>query len=102
VRVLFVGPFPPTPDGIGRYSYTLVTALERGGHQVAVVVPHEWQGYPPQVIGVLGHRKADQARLLDTVTRWNPDLIHVQFAVAAFGLKTRSLVRWLRLIRTAG
>lgn len=101
MRVLFVSPFPPAPDGIGRYSHTLIAALEDGGHQSAVVVPRKWESYPERVIGIVGFRKSENARLLNDVIAWRPDLIHVQFAVAAFGSKTPALLNWLHSVQAA-
>jgi glycosyltransferase involved in cell wall biosynthesis len=88
MRVLFVSPFPPARDGIGTYTQALMAALEARGHQTQVVVPR------PQEGEALGHLGSD-----DVVRAWAPDLIHVQFAVAAFGTRTRALLAWLRHVR---
>jgi len=91
MRVLFVSPFPPARDGIGTYTQALMTALEAHGHETQVVVPRQQDG---DALGHLGGQDLDEA-----VRSWSPDLIHVQFAVAAFGTRTRALLSWLRHVR---
>jgi glycosyltransferase involved in cell wall biosynthesis len=102
MRVLFVSPFPPTPDGIGRYTQRLLDGLVAAGHEAAVVVPRKVTGHPDWVIGGLGVRRADLVTLRDVVLDWRPDVVHVQFAVAAFGTRILTLLSWLRMIREAG
>jgi glycosyltransferase involved in cell wall biosynthesis len=91
MRVLFVSPFPPARDGIGTYTQALMGALEARGHETQVVVPRQQEG------GALGHIGGEG--LDEAVREWSPDLIHVQFAVAAFGTQTRALLSWLRHVR---
>jgi glycosyltransferase involved in cell wall biosynthesis len=83
MRVVFVSPFPPARDGIGTYTQAMMAALQARGHEARVVVPDR-----------LDH-------LRDEVLLWSPDVVHVQFAVAAFGTRTRTLLSRLRLIRAA-
>lgn len=92
MRVLFVSPFPPARDGIGTYTQALMSALDAQGHETAVVVPRQQDG---DALGHLGGQDLETA-----VREWSPDLIHVQFAVAAFGTRTRALLSWLRHTRT--
>lgn len=99
MRVLFVSPFPPARDGIGTYTKKLIQALGAAGHEAAVVLPSA-QGSPAgDVIGALGASRRELTALRDVVRDWAPDVIHVQFAVAAFGTRTRALLSWLRGIR---
>ncbi len=81
MRVLFVSPYPPARDGIGTYTLALATALRTAGHETQVVVP------------------ADLTTLGETVRSWSPDIVHVQFGVAAFGTRTRALLSRLRRVR---
>lgn len=102
MRILFVGPYPPAKDGIGTYTHVLGGALRAAGHQIAVVTPRPLPsapggapgGAPPEVIGALGPGGATQA-LREAVASFAPDVVHVQFAVPAFGSRTPALVRWL-------
>jgi glycosyltransferase involved in cell wall biosynthesis len=101
VRILFVSPYPPAKDGIGTYTQAMINALRALGHQAAVVVPRPQPGKSPDVIGALNGRPDGTRALGDLVSAWEPDLIHVQFAVAAFGTQTRALLSWLRMMRSA-
>lgn len=100
MRILFVSPFPPSKDGIGKYTQTIMTALRAAGHETGVVVPRAHPGHTDEVIGALGAPgRLDLAALRDTVSDWSADLIHVQFAVAAFGTRTGALLAWLAMVR---
>jgi glycosyltransferase involved in cell wall biosynthesis len=100
VRVLFVSPFPPSRDGIGKYTQIIMTAVRGAGHETRVIVPRVHPGHPGDVIGALSvARQSDLAALRDTASDWSPDLIHVQFAVAAYGTGTRTLLAWLELVK---
>jgi glycosyltransferase involved in cell wall biosynthesis len=100
VKILFVSPFPPSKDGIGKYTQTFMTAVRAAGHEARVIVPRVHPGHPDDVIGVLSAAgRMDLAALRDTAVEWSADLIHVQFAVAAFGTRTRALLSWLELVR---
>jgi glycosyltransferase involved in cell wall biosynthesis len=101
IKILFVSPYPPTKDGIGTYSKAMITTLRAMGHEALVVLPWEQGLQSEDVIGHLSSRKPDLVSLCKTALAWNPDIIHVQFAVAAFGVRTRALLSWLRLIRSA-
>ena len=78
-----MSPFPPDRDGIGDYSATLVGELERRGCEVSLARPSE-----------IGAR--------DRAAEWRPDVVHVQFAVAAFGRHIPALVREMGRAQRAG
>lgn len=94
MRILLAGPYPPARDGIGTYTQVLGGALREAGHEVAVVTVRAEHGAAPQVIGALGPWGATD-RLRSEVAHFKPDVVHVQFAVPAFGARTPALVRWL-------
>lgn len=99
MRVLYVSPYPPTQDGIGNYTYTLASAIRNAGNDVAVVVPRRLSEAPPEVVGALDPGWSNSARLRRVLRQWDPDVIHLQFAVAAFGTRTFALMRWLDAVR---
>lgn len=101
MRILFVSPFPPDQDGVGTYSQAMMTMLKAMGNETKVILPRAQTDQSEDVIGVLGRRRGDLSLLCSKVTTWNPDIIHVQFAVATFGIQTRNLLSWLRLMRAA-
>lgn len=94
MKILYVSPYPPVRDGIGTYTQVLRGALRAAGHEVAVVAVRSHADSPPEVIGALSGYGAPPA-LRSAVSRFKPDVIHVQFAVPAFGSRTPALVRWL-------
>jgi glycosyltransferase involved in cell wall biosynthesis len=86
MRILYVSPYPPARDGIGTYTQVLAAAVRDLGHETAVLTPRPQPGSPPEVIGALGE---------DVLARFQPDLVHVQFAVAAFGSRTPAVLKFL-------
>lgn len=103
VKILFAGPYPPVRDGIGEFTWMLAQEMQRGGHEVRVVVPYPVPGLPTEVVGTLRMAGRERARLRRALAAWTPDVVHVQFAIAGFGIRTVALIRWLdRIRRLAG
>lgn len=99
MRVLFVGPYPPERDGIGTYSQMICDELTRQGHTVAVLSARPSPDPLPEVIGSLPGplERADDA--VAAVSRFRPDVIHAQFAFAAYGSRIPSLLRTVDRLR---
>jgi glycosyltransferase involved in cell wall biosynthesis len=99
MRVLYLSPYPPARDGIGNYTRLLANAVGDAGNGFAVIVPHGMLNAPPEVIGCAVHSRHGRPDIGGAIERWKPDVIHVQFAVAAFGSRTLWFLRWLRQFR---
>jgi glycosyltransferase involved in cell wall biosynthesis len=99
MRILFVGPYPPVRDGIGAFTWMLGREMNRAGHEIGVVVPYSAPGMPAEVRGTLTRPARERDQLRRLTGGWNPDVVHVQFAIAAFGTRTAALIRWLTAIR---
>jgi glycosyltransferase involved in cell wall biosynthesis len=99
VKVLYVSPYPPAQDGIGNYTRLLVKAGREEGHDVRVVVPRPTPYALPDVIGAVGSRGRESVEQREAIAKWQPDVVHVQFAIAAFGTQTLALLRWLDALR---
>jgi glycogen(starch) synthase len=95
MKVLYVSPYPPAEDGIGTYTRVLAGAVRAAGHQTAVVAAYPSARSPTEVIGALAAHGA-RRRLRDAVAAFGPDVVHVQFAVPAFGARTPALAFGLR------
>jgi glycosyltransferase involved in cell wall biosynthesis len=100
MRILYVSPFPPERDGIGTYTEAIAGVLRTNGNEVRVIAVRAESLANPAVLALLPTRRADLLALRDQVLAWQPDCIHVQFAVAAFGVRTPALLSWLRLMRS--
>jgi glycosyltransferase involved in cell wall biosynthesis len=88
-RILVLSPFEPPPDGIGRHTAHFVDAWDAAGHSVLVLSPGRQSGL--QGASRIGLRSR-VARVLrwrprgstwDEVVEFQPDVVVVQFAVAA-------------------
>ncbi|GAA4982601.1 glycosyltransferase involved in cell wall biosynthesis [Nonomuraea thailandensis] len=91
MRVLYVSPYPPARDGIGAYTQVLARAVRERGHEIAVVAARPDPGAPDEVIGTLGD--GGGASMRAAVARFRPDVVHVQFAVPAFGARSLAVAR---------
>jgi glycosyltransferase involved in cell wall biosynthesis len=98
--VLYVSPYPPARDGIGTYTNVLASAVRARGHEIAVVAAHPHADAPAEVIGAFGGFGGSRG-LRDAVAGFAPDVVHVQFAVPAFGTRTMAIARWLKQARAA-
>jgi len=100
MRVLFVSPYPPSVDGIGDYTSRLAAAVRIRGNEVRVVLPRRGDRDAADVIGFIGGGRSKQAAgVRHDIARFSPDIVHVQFAVAAFGTRTLALLRWLKALK---
>ncbi|MGW3346938.1 glycosyltransferase [Nonomuraea rubra] len=91
MRILYVSPYPPARDGIGTYTHVLAHAVRARGHEIAVIAARPDPGAPEEVVGALGG--GGEAALRAAVARFRPDVVHVQFAVPAFGARSLEVAR---------
>jgi glycosyltransferase involved in cell wall biosynthesis len=73
--------------------------MREAGNDVGVVLPCPMPCSRQEVIGALPALGRSFTPLLSAIDRWKPDVIHVQFAVAAFGARTPALLHLIRAIR---
>jgi glycosyltransferase involved in cell wall biosynthesis len=99
MRVVFIAPYPPARDGIGDYTSNLVRALVDQRHEVRVFVPRPLADAPPEVVGALGSSRRNMSEVLAEIDRFDPDVVHVQFAVAGFTTATPVLFQLLSSLR---
>lgn len=99
MKILYVSPYPPARDGIGDYTWMLANAVRNAGNEIRVVVPRTVPDAPSEVIGAITTVGHGYAKLRWTLARWKPDIVHVQFAIAAFGPRTFTLMRWIGMVR---
>jgi glycosyltransferase involved in cell wall biosynthesis len=102
MRALFVTPYPPMRDGLGTYSEMLCGELLRQGHDVAVIGSRPVKGAPPIVIGDLPAPGRAPEAAIAAARALDPDVVHVQFAGAAFGARLRGLLALLDRMREDG
>lgn len=77
----------------------LANAAREAGHEVRIVVPQVIQDAPSEVIGATAIVGQGFTRLHHVLEEWDPDVVHVQFAIAAFGIRTVALMHWLNTLR---
>lgn len=96
-RILLLSPYEPPSDGIAKHTSFLVDAWDSAGHSVLVISPGKQRGLEgAECIGT----RSKVARILRQVPRrrtWNeilefePDMVFVQFAIAAVSVNLWSV-----------
>lgn len=99
VKVLYISPYPPVHDGIGDYTAILASAVRGAGNDFNVVVPFAGPNDRPEVVGAVAAAGLKGSKLQSAIAARKPDVVHVQFAVAAFGSHTMWLMRLIGVIR---
>ncbi|MGC2174636.1 MAG: glycosyltransferase family 4 protein [Acidimicrobiales bacterium] len=96
-RILVVSPCEPPPDGIARHTGHLVAAWDSAGHSVLVVAPGKHRGLEDvEHVGTRATiarvlRQMPRRRTLDHIVAFEPDVVFVQFAVAALNVNLWSV-----------
>jgi glycosyltransferase involved in cell wall biosynthesis len=98
MKVLFIGAYPPAKDGVGRYTESLVIGMRTIGVEARIVVPLP-QEMHPDVLGAFSQRQKQLNALCHIVESWAPDVIHIQFAISGFGVRIRTLHKFLQIMR---
>jgi glycosyltransferase involved in cell wall biosynthesis len=103
MRILLVSPYPPTLDGIGTYAQSLAGELAAQGNEVRVISARAAEPTPPEVLGAVSRRGGpDEDRLLSDIDAFAPEVVHVQFAVAAYAASVFAVMRLMRRLRDRG
>ena len=100
MRIVYVSPYLPVRDGIADYTAAFVAAVRERGHEARVVSGRPAADAPPEVMGSLPVSRRARAALLDDIRAWDPDVVHVQFAVASYGTRVPALLAFLRAARS--
>ncbi len=97
-----VTPYAPARDGLADYAAILVSELSAEGHDVRVLASRPARDSPPEVLGSVPRTPLGAAEVARRVTAVAPDVVHVQFCIAAFAMAVPGLIRLLGLLRRSG
>ena len=89
MKALFVTPYPPKPDGIGEHARGLVDALRRIDDvdvDVLTALHPESETAMPGVHRILSAHPRCTGHAVALMHELEPDVVHYQFAIPAFGL----------------
>ena len=100
MRILYVSPYAPERCGIGDYTAAFARAARGMGHEVGVVSASGTDGAPEEVVAALPNSWRDAELLCDRICDWDPDVVHVEFAVASYGMRLPVLLRLLHVLRS--
>jgi glycosyltransferase involved in cell wall biosynthesis len=96
VRILYLSPYAPERCGIGDYTAGFVRTARGLGNEVGVVTASELEGAPDEVIAALPRSREELDQAVETIAAWDPDVVHLEFAVSAYGLRIPLLFDLLR------
>jgi glycosyltransferase involved in cell wall biosynthesis len=99
MRILFVSAYPPARDGIGDYTARLRSGLVAEGHDTAVITARPAETQPAEVLGVLPRNTRDRTALVREIAAWKPDVVHVQFSVATYGVRVVNVLQLVSALR---
>jgi glycosyltransferase involved in cell wall biosynthesis len=99
MKILYVSSYAPERDGIGDYTAGLAGAVDARGHDVRIVAVKPAGEAPPEVIGSLPRTRSEARDLRARIEAWQPDVVHVQFAVATYGGRVPALLRLMSELR---
>jgi glycosyltransferase involved in cell wall biosynthesis len=88
MNIVFISPYPPRKDGLARYTKQLAEQFEHDGHAVTAIDSDSIR-FSLQAMRALYRR----------LQEFQPDVVHVQYTIAAFGLTALPLWSTLRLAR---
>jgi glycosyltransferase involved in cell wall biosynthesis len=107
-RILLLSSYEPPPDGIAKHSSQLVEAWDAAGHNVLVIAPGkqsslieaERVGSNARVARVL--RLIPRRRTWSDIVGFQPDVVVVQFAIAALSVNLWSVRKLCERLCAAG
>jgi glycosyltransferase involved in cell wall biosynthesis len=102
MRVVMITPYAPLTDGLADYAAFLVTGLRSAGNDVWVVSSRHDPGAPAEVIASVPRTPVDVAAAQAAIVRRQPDVVHLQFCVAAYAAGVPALVRLIAALRRTG
>lgn len=93
MKVLFISPFPPGKEGIGQYTQRVTQDSEAIGIDVSVIAfADKGKSFDGNIYRVFSGNLGSIKATWQAIKKVNPDIIHVQFAVATFRLS--SFILW--------
>jgi glycosyltransferase involved in cell wall biosynthesis len=103
MRVLLVSPYPPERDGIAAYTSLVRAELLGQGHETGVISARVSDVPRSEVVGSLPAAPwGSVQRAVSAARAFGPDVVHVQFAVAAYGALIPALMRLVDQLRELG
>ena len=99
MRILYLSPYAPERCGIGDYTASFVRGARQFGHEVGVLSTSELHGAPEEVVMELPRALRGVPSLRARIAAWDPDVVHLEFAVASYGTRLPVLLRLLRELR---
>lgn len=97
-----VTPYAPMRDGLADYAAFLIAELRSRGHEVNVVCSRRADPVPSDVVGAVPRSPLRAARTAHAIAELHPDVVHIQFCVAAFATAVPGLMLTLSRLRAVG
>jgi glycosyltransferase involved in cell wall biosynthesis len=99
MRILYISPYAPERCGIGDYTASFVRTAGGLGQDVGVLSLSGLEDAPDEVVLELPRSPGGVTELRDRIAAWDPDVVHLEFAVASYGTRLPVLLGLLRELR---
>lgn len=94
-----MSPYAPERCGIGDYTAAFARGVSGRGHEVGVVSASSTEGAPDEVLAGLPESRREVRQVVELIRAWEPDVVHLEFAVASYGTRIPVLLTLLRALR---
>jgi glycosyltransferase involved in cell wall biosynthesis len=99
MRILYISPYAPERCGIGDYTAAFARTVRGFGHEVGIASASGIDAAPDEVLMALPRARRDVPELRDRIAAWDPDVVHLEFAVASYGTRLPVLLKLLGELR---
>lgn len=99
MRILYISPYAPERCGIGDYTASFARTVRALGHDAGVLSASGTDGAPDEVLMALPRSRRRVSALVERVSAFDPDVVHLEFAVASYGTQLPVLLKLLRELR---
>jgi hypothetical protein len=99
--VMISAEYPPMAGGVGDYTRRLNAMLTHQGHEVAVITGNQGQAYRDAArvypVRVPVWNGAGIASVRQTISKLQPEIVHIQYQTGAYQMKVASTRYQMRL-----
>lgn len=99
MKIVFVSAYPPDKDGIGEYTQRFVESFQHHGHVIEIITPKSRQANGKKIHRIFGLKTQDVKNCLSLIEEFQPDVVHIQYCIALYGLTSFSLIRLIKSLK---
>src|SRR3989338_967364 len=102
MKICIVSPYPPVKDGIGIFSEKIVRLLRKQNNEVLVLSTPFGEVKQDSVFRWVSFSVSNILKSIRLIRKEKADIIHVQYAIATYGIYSFPLLCFLLYLRFSG